>query len=366
MHLLAHTRRESRVIQNQRWPTINHRNTILRSTIAVLGAAVVFLWGIGVTQGAVLPAVPVQSAAVVIAAVPPAERVLGRVDSLGKTTVSASMTGKIVGPFQNTGQVAAGAVIARNVPPMLESSVAGARTDLAIAKAAYARTRQLVTDRLRTQLALARAERDVVRAKERLSGLRQQAAQQVIRAPFAGTLQYLVSPGTVAYRGTPIAVISGRARPWIDVRVPPEVARLVPVNEHVRIRAIGWSGTGRVISVGHDARPLGLVQVRITLPHGSPLVPGQWAWVRLGRHGPPAPVVPAAAVVMRHGRSMVFVLHHGHAYAVSVRVLTEQHGKAWLAGSLHVGEQIAVRHAARLTEGSPISIESGPPSDALR
>lgn len=306
----------------------------------------------------------VRSASVILSAVPRGLRALGKVDSLGKTTLSAPLTGKILGPFRTEGEVAAGTVIARNVPPTLQSSIARVRTDLAIDRAAYGRTQQLVAEHLRTQIALDQARRTVVRAKEQLDGLRQKAAQEVIRAPFAGALRYLISPGTVVYKGTAIATLSGRATPWVDVHVPPERARGVHVGERARIAATDWSGAGRVLSVGRDARPLGLVRVRVGLSEANPLLPGQWVWVRLVRRGPLAPTVADSAVVMRHGRSMVFVLRDGVANKVPVRVLVEQNGRAWLSGPLHAGDQVAVTHAARLVEGSRVTIGSDPVSGA--
>lgn len=335
--------------------------------IAVIGIASVFSpFGTAPACAAAPAPVPVTSASVALSKAPRALRALGEVDSLGKTTLSAPMTGKIVGPFQTDGAVAAGAVVARNVPPTLQSSIAGAGAGLAMARTAYARTRQLVAERLRSRIALAQARRNLVQAKAQLRGLREEAAQQVIKAPFAGTLHYLISPGTIVYRGTPIATLSGRATPWIDARVPPEAARTLRVGGPARIAADGWSGTGHVVSVGHDARPLGLVLVRIGLPRGNPLVPGQWVWVRLIRPGPPAFAVPGKAVVMRGGRSMVFVLKNGVAHKVSVRVLAEQDGRAWLRGSLHGGEQVAVAHAARLLAGSRVAIRSDPASGTAR
>ncbi len=307
-------------------------------------------------RGAGLPAVSVEGGSVLVTPVPNGQQALGEVDSLGKTTLVAPTTGEIIGPFQTEGEIAAGTVIARNVPPTLKSSIASTRADVAMTQTVYAQTRQLAGQRLTTQMALDRARRDLVHAKEKLNGLREEAEQDVIKAPFAGTLHYLISPESVVYKGTPIATLSGRAIPWIDARVPPETARDIRPGEAARIVANGWSGIGHVVSVGRDARPLGLVLVRIRLPDGNPLIPGQWAWVRLIRPGHPAPTVASSAVVMRSGRNMVFVLRGGIAHAIPVRVLAEQNGRAWLAGSLHAGEQVAVRHAARLADDSRVII----------
>jgi membrane fusion protein, multidrug efflux system len=340
-------------------PTAQRLSPRSRRLGRALGALLAAL-GAGPACAAAPPALAVVTAPVVLAPVPHWVRVLGEVDSLGKTTLVAPATGKVVGPFLAEGEVPAGAVLARNVPATLQSALAGARADLAYARAAEARTQQLVVQRLRTRIALDQARRNLAEAEGRLEGLRREAAQQVIKAPFAGTLHYLIAPGTVVYKGTPIASLSGRATPWIDARLTPEAARGIRSGDGARISGSGWSGTARVVSVGHDARPLGLVRVRLDLPPDNALVPGEWVWVRLSHPGPPAPAVPRAAVLMRGARSIVFVLDAGRVHAVTVKVVAATGRRDWLAGPLHPGERVAVTHVTRLAEGSRIALATGP------
>lgn len=279
---------------------------------------------------------------------------LGMVDSLGKTTLTAPVTGQIEGPFDTRGEVATGAVIARNVPAALPGQRANARAQLQYARTALRMTRQLARQHLRTALAVAQAERNLTQAKNRLADLQTEAGQQVLRAPFAGTVRYRVAPGTVVYRGTPVATISGRAKPWIDVLVPPAASQGIKVGEAATIAGTDWHGKGRVIAVGREARPWGLVRVRIGLPPGSTLIPGEWARVRLLRSRSAASVVPRAAVVMRGAKAMVFVIHHRHAHAVAVRVLAEAQRQTWVEGALRPGEKVAIVGVTRLADGSPV------------
>lgn len=278
---------------------------------------------------------------------PPPIRVPGEVDSLGRTVLIAPVTGAVDGPFHAEGEIRAGEVVARNVPATLDASLAAARAALAYARAAAAHTRQLVAARLSTTLALDQARRNVAEARNRLEGLQRQAAQQVIRAPVGGTLHYRVAPGTVVYRGGVIATISGRATPWIDLRVTPAQARAIATGSTARIAGDGWRGIGQVLSVGQDARPYGLVRVRIGLPAENPLLPGEWVRVALGTAGPPSLAVPRAALLRRADRLMVFVLHAGHARAVPVRLLAVTATTAWVAGKLRPGEPVAIRHVTR-------------------
>ncbi len=305
-------------------------------------------------QGAPSLNVPVVTARVRLSAVPTVLSALGMVDSLGKTTLTAPVTGKIEGPFQTKGQVAAGTVVARNVPPALHGQIAEARVQVQYAHTILRRTEQLVRQNLRTALDMALARRNFEQAKNQLADLRQEAGQQVMRAPFAGTVHYLVAPGTVVYRGTPVVTISGKAVPWIDVRVRPGVAGGVRVGEVATVAADSWHGNGRVVSVGQDARPWGLVRIRIGLPRSSPLIPGEWTRVLLMRRGSLEPVVPNAAVVMRGAKAMVYVIRHQHAEMVPVHILADLHRETWVAGSLRAGEKVAVGGVTRLVNRTPV------------
>lgn len=305
--------------------------------------------------------VHVVTAEVGLSSRPTVFRALGIVDSLGKTTLTAPMTGKVEGPFDTTGQVRDGAVVARNVPPALHGKLNEARAQLRYTRTELRRVAQLVHQRLRTALDLALADRNLEKAENAVANLRHEARQEVIRAPLGGTLRYLLAPGTVVYRGTPIATISGKAAPWIDVRVPPGATHGIKIGEAATIACGIWHGTGRVVSVGRDARPWGLVRVRIDPPKGSPLIPGEWTRVTLTHSGARTLVVPRAAVVMRGAKAMVFTIRNHHAHATAVRVLTTVGRKTWVQGTLHKSEKVAIVGVTRLVNGSPV-ISSGPAS----
>lgn len=299
--------------------------------------------------------VPVVAAKVGSSSVPTVLSTLGMVDSLGKTTLTASVTGEIEGPFHTKGEVEAGAVVARNVPAALHGQLANAQAQLQYAHTALRTTQQLARQHLKTALDVALAQRNLVQAKSQLANLRQTARQQVMRAPFTGTLHYLVAPGTVVYRGTPVATISGRATPWIDVRVSPDAAHGITAGEVATIADASWHGNGQVVAVGQEARPWGLVRVRIGLPAGSSLVPGEWASVQLMHRGASAPVVPRAAVVMRGAKAMVFVIRGHRAHAVEVRIVAEAQRQTWVKGAVKVGEKVAVIGVTRLADGNAVS-----------
>jgi hypothetical protein len=136
--------------------------------------------------------------------------------------------------------------------------------------------------------------------------------------------------------------------------VPPDTAHGITVGEIATIAGAPWEGKGRVIAVGQEARPWGLVRVRIGLPASSSLIPGEWTSVRLIHSGASAAVVPRAAVVMRGAKAMVFIIRQHHAHAVEVRVLAEAQRRTWVKGPVMAGEKVAVGGVTRLANGSAV------------
>ncbi len=301
-----------------------------------------------------LPAISVSTAPAVLAPMPVVARALGAVNSLGQATLTATMTGEIEGPFNTTGEIAADAIVARNISPLLQDQTGAAQAQLEYAKTVLQRTLSLAQQHLRTDLDVALAQRNFAQAKSNLAALRQQASLQTMRAPFAGTLHYLVAPGSTVYRGTPVATINGRAAPWVDIRISPASSQTIQQNEDAEISGDTWRGMGHVLSIGQNAQPWGLVQVRIQLPAGNPLLPGEWVNVLLTRNGAPAVAVPQAALVMRGANAMVFVIGKHHAHEVPVQILAEAQRHVWVTGALHAGEMAAVSGTTRLKNGSPI------------
>ncbi len=301
-----------------------------------------------------LPPISVGTAPTGSRPLPIVVRALGDVNSLGQTTLTATITGKIQGPFDTEGAVAAGAIVAHNVSPVLQDQLATARAQLKYAKIALQRAQDLAHEKLQTDLDVALAQRNLAQAKSSLATLRQQANEQVMRAPFAGTLHYLVAPGTVVYRGTPVASIKGRATPWVDIRVSPATSYDIKLGEDAEVSDGTWYGAGHVLSIGQDASLWGLVRIRISLPVGSPLIPGEWARVRLIQDGAPATTVPQAALVMRGAKAMVFVIGQHHAEEVPVQVLADNNKNVWVKGQLQARERVAISGVTRLKNGSLI------------
>ncbi|MHB1567501.1 MAG: efflux RND transporter periplasmic adaptor subunit [Acidiferrobacter sp.] len=280
--------------------------------------------------------------------------VMGQVKSIGQVTLTAPMTGRVVGPFLPAGVVAAGAVIARIDPPGLAAQIRAAKAQAAYAHIALQRSRQLFHDGV---VARASLESSFVAWRQAAAHWRALQAQQVdqsLTAPFAGNLNYLIAPGGVVTAGTAIATLNGRGQPWVQVLVPPPTALQLSVGSPVGIHVGTWQGLGRVRSIGRSARQSGLVVVVIAVPKDAPLLPGEWLPLRLRIPQRRAFTVPIAAVVMHGARALVFTDDGGKAHAVPVTVLGTSRQRAWVRGALKAGERVVVSGDARLSEHSSL------------
>ena len=282
--------------------------------------------------------------------------VLARVESADHTVLAAPVTGRVQGPFLHPGAVAAGAIIARVEVPGLMAQIRAAQANARLAATDLHRQQQLAQRGLVAQQSLDQARVNVQQADAALLALQRQNAQSILRAPFAGTLGYLLSAGTVVYRGTPVATLLGRGQPWARAELTPRQMRRVAVGMAVQWHAGDLHGAATVRSLGQSARTAGMVSVYVALPASSSLLPGQWLWLQLALPRAPAWRVPDAAVVWRGARSEVFVLRAGHAYAVPVQVLAAHDGMSWVRGALGSPATLIVSGAARLQDGVAVAV----------
>ncbi len=327
----------------------------LSRTPGIVGlAAVVVLLGISPAARA---AVPVQTSPVQRSPWRNVVRVIARVRSVNHVTLSAPLSGRVWEPQRPVGAVRAGTLLARITPPGLQASLQAARTQLRLARINVQRNQVLYHDGVVSLQVLqgTRATEKQMQAQEK--ALEGQLDNQAIRAPFAGILNYQVPSGAVVSSGTPVVTLDGRGTPWIEALVSPMSAMRLPSAGSVQIRFAGWSGTGRIHSIGHSARQSGLVAVYVTPAADAPLLPGEWVHLRFFERSTPAFAVPLPAVVMQGAKALVFRDRAGHALAVPVTVLGSRGARAWIKGALRAGEPVVVRGAGRLADGTPLLVK---------
>jgi len=303
-------------------------------------------------------AVPVTVATVRVAPYVKHVTLMGQVKSAGKITLSAPMTGLVMGPFVAPGMVRAGVIIARIAPPGLPAQIHAAQAQVRFSHQTLQRDEQLFHD---GNLSAATVSTDTNTLRQAIAGLRAlqaQAASQTLRAPFAGTIDYLIAPGGIVAAGTAIASLSGRGHPWIRVLVPPSTAMRLKTRADATIQSGGWLGHGSVTSVGRSARRSGLVSVIVMPSPHDDLLPGEWVSVALDLPPRASFVVPLGAVIMHGSAAMVFEDIDKKAHEVAVHILGVQGDRAWINGDLHAGDRVVVHGSTRLDARSPLETSS--------
>lgn len=283
--------------------------------------------------------------------------VMGQVKSVGRITLTAPMTGRVVGPFQPAGMLSRGAVIARITPPGLQARIRAARAQAAYARIALERNKRLLRDGV---VAIATVDSSQVAWQQAVAtsrALQAEQSNQSLIAPFAGSVNYLVAPGAVVMAGTPIATLSGRGHPWVVSLVPPQTAFHLAIGSPVRLQAGPWRSVGRIRSIGSSARQSGLVSIVIALPAHTPLLPGEWISVYLQIQKKQAVAVPVSAVVMHGAHELVYVDDHGRARPVSIKVLGTEHGIARVVGDLKAGQRVVMSGNTRLNDHATLEIQ---------
>lgn len=301
-------------------------------------------------------AVPVTVAIVTSSSWTQTVSVMGQVKSVGQITLTAPMTGRVIGPFQPAGMLSAGAVIAHIDPPGLQARIQAARAQTDYARIALQRNQRLLQDGVAAMATVDSSRVAWQQAIANYRALQAEQSDQSLIAPFAGSIDYLVAPGAVVMAGTPVATLSGRGEPWVASLVPPQTAFHLTVGSPVHLQAGHWQGTGRIRSIGRSARQSGLVSVVIALPANTPLLPGEWISVHLRVPKKQAVAVPVAAVVMHGAHALVYVDDHGHAQSVPVKVVGTEHGVARIIGHLKAGEQVVMSGNTRLSNQTPLEI----------
>jgi RND family efflux transporter MFP subunit len=308
------------------------------------------------SSGSAWSAVPVRTVPVQRSAWRSPIRVIARVRSVNHLTLSAPLSGRVWEPTRPVGEVPAGALLARVRPPGLQASLQAARTQLRLAQLNVQRNQTLYHDGVVSLQVLQGSQATEKQMQAQAQSLEGQLSNQALRAPFAGIVNYQVPTGAVVSAGTPIVTLDGRGTPWIEALVAPRNAMRLRRGQSVRVRLAGWSGTGRVHSIGHSARQSGLVALYVTPPPRAPLLPGEWVHLRLAQQPVSAFVVPLNAVVMQGSSAVVYCDHAGRARRVPVRVLGTRGAQAWIRGALAAGEPVVVRGAGRLINGTALRV----------
>ena len=330
----------------------------------------------------------------------------GYVTARRQATVSAKITGKVEQILIEEGQaVAEGELLARLDPTdaraqhqLAQAQQAAARAQVAqveaqlgLARSTWQRQHELRQRQLTSQAALDQAEAELETLKAQLAAVRRNVEvanaslaladigidNTLIRAPFSGVITVKAAqPGEIV---SPISGGGGFTRTGIGTVVDMDSLEIqVDVNESFigrvqpeqRVDAVlnawpDWRIPARVIAIVPAAdRSKATVKVRIgLLEKDARIVPDMGVRVSFLADEPSAQAaasqpsgvaVPAEAVLIRDGESIVFVVREARARLRVVDADEARGGQRRITRGLALGERVVLSPPPQLADNAPV------------
>ncbi|HEX4340887.1 MAG TPA: efflux RND transporter periplasmic adaptor subunit [Polyangiaceae bacterium] len=252
--------------------------------------------------------------------------------------------------------------------PEVEQQVASKRADLDIKKLTDQRYTSLAKTGLVSQQDRDRAQADVQIANADLMQLKALRGYEVIRAPFAGVITGRhADPGALLQAATS----SESALALVDVA---EVDRLRIFVYVGQVEAVGIH-EGDHVEVTSDEYPDKKIDATITRfskdldpktrtmlteididNKAAGLLPGIFVHVKFAIAQPPSLIVPADALVLHGGATLVARVVDGHARFVPVDAGNSDGLNVRVRKGLEVGDQVVLHPGDDVAEGAPVRI----------
>lgn len=288
---------------------------------------------------------------------------VGTVQAVRQATLGAQLSGRVVEVLVRSGDaVRAGQPLIRieadDAADSAKASAAaadGAAARLVAARAEYERALRLRAEeyisvaamqRIEASLRSAQAEVDATTAAA--SGARTRASWRTVTAPYAAHVTELfVAAGDLATAGRPLISLYDPAALRVNSQVPeslvaqlqlPLPASLIVDTGQVSIQATSWAVVSAVDPATHS------IEVRVELPAGTGLRPGQFVRVLLPLKASAAQLrVPTRAVLHRSEVTAVYVTDAtGAAHLRQVRLGPVEGEFVTVRSGLQGGELIAL------------------------
>ncbi len=298
-------------------------------------------------------------------------RLTGTVRAPEFVELTAEATGRIV-----TLGAPAGAIVAKDdvivqlFDEDLRAQQEALSADLNLVKLQLKRTRQLRNEGMASQDQLDTLEARDLSLKAQIAATEAQISRLSMRAPFAGKLGiYTQSLGDLMQAGDRLTTLNGMGETrWIDFKIPQGVAR-VAVGDTVRLLSLDKEMIGEAkITAVADALSTGLraFDVRAEVVNAQ-LRHGELVLIEVRTRQPEVVfTLPAPAVRWDTEGPHVFVLTAGEPDAYvpleaqlrRITVIGERRGTVMAQGDLQIGDQIAVKGAFKLSDGSLAKLAS--------
>ncbi len=285
--------------------------------------------------------------------------VAARVVAVEEAQLATRASGTVRSVLVDVGaQVRRGQTLVRLDDAGVESGVAAAEANVAVAVKTHQRLENLVRDGAATEQELDQARARMKMAEASLAEARSNRDYVVLKAPFAGTVTArYVDPGDLAQPGQPMLTISGSSGVKVIADAPAPLASRIAVGDAVRVldQKTGrhWPATvTRRVPVIERASNRFRLEARFdALAEGIPL-PGTFVRIAVAGIEDPGLLVPADALVREGQLTGVFTLEDGTLRLRWIRPGRTAEGMVEVLSGLDADAQVVRTPSHTLLDGT--------------
>ncbi|HEU0195835.1 MAG TPA: efflux RND transporter periplasmic adaptor subunit [Nevskiaceae bacterium] len=317
------------------------------------------------------PPTTVTTAVAKTAAWSPIVKVVGSLEAVSGTEITAQIAGNVTHiAFTSGAHVRKGQLLVRLNDSNQRAALHSDQAKLQLARATLARAQKLYAAHATSQLELQTAQANAGTASAAVENDRATLAKLNILAPFSGVLGIrAVSLGQYVSPGTAIVSLQSYHPLYLNFSLPQSQLSHIAVGRGVGFTVSSYPGhtfTGKVTSIGSRIDPTTRnIDVQATLDnHAGKLRPGMFGNVTLNAgaelHGV---AVPDTAITYSTFGDSVFVVmgvgsKHMSVHQQIVQVADERSAQALLASGVKAGDTVVTVGQNKLRSGMPVVINN--------
>lgn len=320
-------------------------------------------------------ALPPDLPTVVVKTVPATKRnvllgedVTGTVRARTRAVIEAKISGRILTMTAGLGQVVkAGEVLVTLDAQEMQARVQSARASLDQATREEQRAASLIGTN-----AISKSDYDAAKARLEIATASLSEAQTMmsyakVTAPFDGVItRKLADQGDFAAPGKPLLDLENPGQLRVEVDIPEALIAGLKIGARLEVHSAQSAAEPAVLA---EISPTGdpnsrTFPVKLDLPAGSPLRPGQFVRISVPVREYEALLIPSSAVVSRGQLQMVFIQDHADARSGPadiarlrlVRTGRPRGNDIEILSGLEGTETVVVSGSDRLVDGQPLTI----------
>jgi RND family efflux transporter MFP subunit len=307
-----------------------------------------------------LPTVPVQVVKAELRKIKATEEVVGTVRAKLRATLEAKVSGRIQTLAVLLGQqVRAGDLVARLDAAEVKARLEQAQAALEQAERDFKRAGGLFEQQAMTRSEFEAAESRQRVARGALAEAQAMLAYAEVRAPFDGVVtRKFADVGDLAAPGKALVEIENPAALQMDANVPEAIAGAVKPGMAMQIKVDSMEKeiSATVAEKAPGADPASrTILVRLDLPPGQPVMPGQFGRLLVPGRESDSLRVPATALVRRGQLEIVFVAENSKARMHLVKAGKSAADGIEILSGLQAGDPVVTEGAEMLRDGQLVT-----------